>query len=138
VPLEHKGNFYPVEFQIAEKRDVIPVLGLQTCLELNLIKRVFAVNDTFDDTGTSNLSTQQTSEEIIKEYDDVFQGLGCLQGEYHIKTNPNVTPVVHAPRKVPYALRDKLKTELDRMENLGAIEKVVEPTEWVNSLVVVK
>ena len=138
MPLEHKGNFYPVEFQIAEKRDVIPVLGLQTCLELNLIKRVFAVNDTFDDTGTSNLSTQQTSEEIIKEYDDVFQGLGCLQGEYHIKTNPNVTPVVHAPRKVPYALRDKLKTELDRMENLGAIEKVVEPTEWVNSLVVVK
>ena len=86
VPLEHKGKFYPVEFQIAEKRDVVPVLGLQTCLELNLIKRVFAVNDTFDDTGTSNLSTQQTSEEIIKEYDDVFQGLGCLEGEYHIQT----------------------------------------------------
>ena len=138
VPLEHKGKFYPVEFQIAEKSNVVPVLGLQTCLELNLIKRVFAVNDTSDETGTSNLSTQQTSEEIINEYDDVFQGLGCLEGEYHIKTNPNVTPVVHAPRKVPYALRDKLKTELDRMENLGVIEKVVEPTEWVNSLVVVE
>ncbi|CAB4027042.1 Hypothetical predicted protein [Paramuricea clavata] len=67
-----------------------------------------------------------------------IKGLGCLEGEYHIKTNPNVTPVVHAPRKVPYALRDKLKTELDRMENLGVIEKVVEPTEWVNSLVVVE
>jgi hypothetical protein len=127
-----------VEFQIAEKSDVVPVLCLQTCLDLNLIKRVFAVKDTSDETGTSKLSTQQTSEEIIKEYDDVFQGLGCLEGEYHIKTNPNVTPVVHVPRKVPYALRDKLKTEIERMENLGVIENVVEPTEWVNSLVVVE
>ena len=138
LPLEHKGKFYPVEFQIAEKSDVVPVLGLQTCLDLNLIKRVFAVKDTSDETGTSKLSTQQTSEEIIKEYDDVFHGLGCLEGEYHIKTNPNVTPVVHVPRKVPYALRDKLKTEIERMENLGVIENVVEPTEWVNSLVVVE
>ena len=56
VPLEHKGKFYPVEFQIAEKRDVAPVLGLQTCLELNLIKGVFTVNDTFDDTGTCHYS----------------------------------------------------------------------------------
>ncbi|CAB4029473.1 Transposon Ty3-I Gag-Pol [Paramuricea clavata] len=50
VPLEHKGKFYPVELQIAEKSDVVPVLGLQTCLELNLIKRLFAVNDTSDET----------------------------------------------------------------------------------------
>lgn len=51
VPREHKRKFYPVELQIAEKSDVVPVLGLQTCLELNLIKRAFAVNDTSDETG---------------------------------------------------------------------------------------
>ena len=32
----------------------------------------------------------------------------------------------------------KLKTELDRMEKLRVIEKVTEPTEWVNSLVIVE
>ena len=41
------------------------------------------------------------------------------------------------PRKIPYALKDPLNKELDRMEKLGIIEKVEKSTDWVNALVVV-
>jgi hypothetical protein len=44
---------------------------------------------------------------------------------------------VHAARKTPVSLRDKVKRELERMEKLNIIRRVDEPTEWVNSLVVV-
>ncbi|MEE4248366.1 MAG: reverse transcriptase family protein, partial [Kangiellaceae bacterium] len=46
-------------------------------------------------------------------------------------------PVVNPPKKIPFALQEKVKAELQRMESLGVIQKVAEPTEWVNSLVTV-
>ncbi len=49
-----------------------------------------------------------------------------------------VEPVIHAPRRIPHAIKDKVKAELDRMEKLGVIVKQTEPTEWVNSMVVVQ
>ena len=73
---------------------------------------------------------------IIDEYTDVFQGLGCLDGDYHIKVDPSVPPVVYPARKIPFAIKDKFKDELCRMEKIGAITKVTEPSEWVNSIVV--
>ena len=47
-------------------------------------------------------------------------------------------PVVNPPRRVPEALKSKLKAELDTMESDHIIAKVTEPTDWVNSLVVVE
>ena len=37
-------------------------------------------------------------------------------------------------RGIPYALRDKLRDQLQCMEKLDIIEKVSEPTDWVNTL----
>ena len=71
--------------------------------------------------------------DITEEYADSFKGLGCLPGEYKLKLDPSVPPVVHAPRKVPVALHDRVKEELQRMENDGVIKKQEEPTDWVNS-----
>ena len=61
-----------------------------------------------------------------------------LSGERHIQVEENAIPVVHPPRRVPYALMDKLKTELDRMKQLDIIEEIDEPTERVSSLVIVE
>ena len=47
-------------------------------------------------------------------------------------------PSVVPPRRVPIALRDRLKEELSRMEKLNVIQKVEHPTEWVNALVTVE
>ena len=43
-------------------------------------------------------------EKILHEYRDVFEGLGCLPGEYNITVDQSYTPVVHAPRRLPIAI----------------------------------
>ena len=59
-------------------------------------------------------------------------------GEAKIQLKDDAQPVIDAPRRVPLALRDRLRKELERMEEQDVIEKVTEPTDWVNSLVVVE
>ena len=49
-----------------------------------------------------------------------------------------ISPVIQAPRKVPFALREKLKDELNRMMCLGIIDKVDGPTDLVPNLVIVE
>ena len=50
-------------------------------------------------------------------------------------------PIQKPPRKVPIAMRDQFKKELDRMEQQGIISKFdgrdISP-EWLNSFVIVK
>ena len=74
---------------------------------------------------------------ILNEYADVFDGIGCSEGKYHITLDSNVPPVVHFPRRVPVALREPFKEELDTLIQQGIISKVGRPTDWVNSRVCV-
>ena len=82
--------------------------------------------------------TQETKPEILGTYADQFRGTGALPGEYEIKIDESATPVVHPPRRIPYMLKDKVKAELCRMEEMGIITKVEQPTKWVNPIVVVR
>ena len=61
-----------------------------------------------------------------------------LEGDYHINIDPNATPVIHPPRKIPISLMEKLKAELERMCKLDVIEKIDEPTDWVYSMVIIE
>lgn len=106
-----------------------PVLGYRACKNLGLIKVVCAVTDTSE--GKCNAH----SADILSEYSDIFKGIGEFQDECSFQIHPNVAPVVCPPRRVPFALRDRLKTELDNMEKDGIICKVTEPTQWINALV---
>ena len=74
----------------------------------------------------------------MAEYAEVFQGIGEFPGVCTFRVAPDATPVVCPPRRIPIALRSKLKDELDSMEKQNIICKVTEPTEWVNALVVVE
>ena len=48
------------------------------------------------------------------------------------------TSHVHAPRKCPITLHPKVKKHLDKMEHLGVIAPVDEPTDWVSSITYVQ
>jgi len=58
-----------------------------------------------------------------------------MEGEYHIELDDTVEPVIHPPRRVPYALLEKLKAKLQELEEKDVIPKVDRPTPWVNSLI---
>lgn len=126
----YKNKQYQGTFHVA---DTIghsqPVLGYRACLQLQIIKMILAVNKNY----TLNRET------ILSEYKHLFDdNLGKLEGEVEIHVQKDAVPVVHPPRRIPHALRDRLKGELDTMENAGVISKVTQPTDWVNSLVVVE
>ena len=70
----------------------------------------------------------------MRDFQDVFTGLGCLHGEYHIETDPNIRPVQHTPRRVPVPLKAKLKEKINEMEKEGIIIQETKPTDWISSL----
>ncbi|KAK2706727.1 hypothetical protein QYM36_014683 [Artemia franciscana] len=80
----------------------------------------------------------QTVDRILSEYEDVFQGIGKLEGKCHIYLKENCQPTVQPPKRIPISMQDRFKAELGRLEPLGVIEKVSKPTEWVNSIVIVE
>ncbi|XP_068752741.1 uncharacterized protein [Montipora capricornis] len=102
----YQDRYHVMEVQVVEG-DVMPVVGLKTATELNLEKRLFTVVCRGDG---------DPQPEILKRYRGQFSGIGTLPGEYEIKIDASVIPVVHPPRRIPYMLRDKVKAELDRME----------------------
>ena len=78
-----------------------------------------------------------TKEYILKEYNDVFKGVGRSSpgSPYHIRLKEQYRPVQHPPRSVPIARQTTYKTELERLTKEGIITEVKEHTEWVNSIV---
>ena len=141
-----RGDFhYLLDCKIVESEEMRPLLGRKACIAMNIIKyndndainkpdtgdaQVFAVEDT--------VSTAITKEALIAAHPQVFSDrVGRLDGEYHININPDITPAQHAPRKVPVALREKLKETLTDLADQEIIAQVTTPTSWVSSLVVV-
>ena len=113
--VEHNVQFFVTEM------DTTAILGVEACQRLGLIERLCSVGV-----------------DITEEYEDSFKGFVCLPGEYKIKLDPSVPPVVHAPRKVPVVLQVSVKEELQMMENDGVIKNQERPTDWVNSMVIVE
>lgn len=115
----HSGYF---DFFIVKKSNQA-ILGLSASEALGLVSRpVDVVNAS---------STAQ----VMTEFPELFQGIGCLARQYHMVLREDATPVVQPVRRVPQALLQPLREELDRMEREGIVVKVSEPTDWVSPFV---
>ena len=69
----------------------------------------------------------------------MFNGLGKLEGEYTIKLQDNAKPfAITTPRRVPIPLLKPVKEELERMEEMGIISPIHEPTDWCAGMVPVR
>ena len=77
-------------------------------------------------------------ESPVVRYPSLFEGLGKLDGEYSIRLEEGAKPfALMVPRRVAIPLLQPVKEELSRMEKLGVISRVNQPTEWCAGMVVV-
>ena len=102
------------------------IIGLPSCRDLNLV----VLNCEITQAAKIN-----TKDDLQRQYPDRFEGIGKFRGDFHITLDATVTPVIHAVRRCSIHLKDEVKAELDNMEELGVIERVTEPTDWVSSIV---
>ena len=107
-------------------------------LSLDKFEKVSKVTKLSNVSDVSDIPETLTTEWII----NLFQGIG------HFKCNPisiemqeGSTPVRKPARKVPLALREKFKQEIDLMVKAGILTEVtpeMSTPEWLNSFVIVK
>ena len=72
----------------------------------------------------------------MEKYSSVFEGLGNLGEPYSIQLKEGAKPhALFTARNVPFALRPKVQQELQRMQQLGVITKVDQPTPWCAGMV---
>ncbi|XP_048581024.1 uncharacterized protein K02A2.6-like isoform X1 [Nematostella vectensis] len=121
-----------VEYYIVE-HNVRPILGVETCLTLGLI--------TFSGGARAqglSIDALEQPRNLLDQFEDVFTGLGCVEGEYDICLKEGARPTIQHQRNVPLRLIEQLKTTINDLEQREVIKKVNEPVEWVSNLVIVE
>ena len=109
-----------------------PILCKQALIDMGMIKILDS-----DQKPRVNVVTAGC-DPLLQEFNDVFEGLGKLEGQYTIVTDLSVKPVVHPPRRFPVALIDQVQEKLDNIVKDDIIAKVDQPTDWVSSMLAVR
>ncbi|XP_072021728.1 uncharacterized protein [Amphiura filiformis] len=129
------GRKYLLRFLVVKESRFIPLIGKRNAEQMKLITVHYENIATVGISGT-NLDSKQN---VKTAYADVFTcSIGKMPGKIHLETDSEVTPVVTPPRRVPIAVKPKLKAELDRLTEQQVIQKVTDPTGWVSALVCVE
>lgn len=110
---------------IVVKNEKLPLLGLKSCIELGLVKKVETVK------------VIENKQEFIIRNKDLFTGIGTFKGKCKISLKPDCCPVMRPPRRIPYSIMDKLKTTLMDLEQKGIIVKNERPVDWARNLIIV-
>ena len=94
-----------------------PLLSRKAGVALKLIQKVNEINkvnkiNEVDEVTEKVTTSAECKQKIVREYPELFTGLGEIPGEYQIKLIENPEPfALHAPRKVPLPLLKKTKDD---------------------------
>ena len=125
--IHYNSKVYNLPFYIV--RDAgRSLLGLDSSLELGLIKRIYDIE----------YIDHNRVQKLLVQFKDLFHGIGRLPGEYHITTKKGLPRIAHASRRFPRPLITELKAELDRMVEAKVIIPVKQPILVCSSMVVVE
>lgn len=87
---------------------------------------------------SSTTSTCPTnSSPILMKYTHVFQSIGRFFGTYKITLQNDAVANIATSRKIPLALADRIRKELESMEFKEITNKVTEPSDRVSPIVTV-
>lgn len=87
-----------------------PLLGFNTCIKTNLLKRVNAIGKQLinsDDKEKAN---------FIYSNVDISEGLGTVPFKYKIQLKDKAQPIINPCRRVPETIKCRLKETLDQLE----------------------
>ena len=87
--------------------------------------------------GSCNEVKSDFADQLKAQYPKVFTGVGKLKDfELKLHVDPNVPPVAEKLRRVPFALRDKVKAKIDELLEGDIIERVEGPTTCASPVVI--
>ena len=148
---EYKGRKIDLLYLVVEG-DFTPLLSCDACLDLEVLKfmNLELLDVPLDKPDSSNkpdsMRTQieggnqsvLETDVVLREYQDCFSKKpGELPNKVRLEIDTSVTPVIHAPRKIPIALLDPTQEKLREMEEDGIIVKEEGHTPWVSSMLVI-
>ena len=94
------------------------LLGRKACLGMRIVS--YLDNDELNKPDTRGAPVYSVGEsgplstqELIQQNPTVFDdGVGLLEGQYHIRLDERIAPVQHAPRCVPVPLQEEIQRTL--------------------------
>ena len=139
VILETDKKYYTSDFYVVDTKHR-NILSGESALHLNLITLpVNKITKIEKDQKLDHVPTRLQT--LIQQYSDtLFSGNIGKITDFDVKLHidKNIKPVAQPERRIPFALRDKVKKEIEKLEQLDIIEDVTgKPTPWLSQLVVV-
>ena len=121
--VQRKGIFN-LRMYVVKQENVGNLLSRGSAVRMNLIARLDAV---------------QTQSVKVLDEDDVYGELGVLRNRtVRLCLRDDAVPYsASTARHISIPQMPKVRTELERMQKLGVITKVTEPTDWCQHMVVV-
>jgi len=68
----------------------VAILGLEDSVKLGIVKILHLVE----------IYVNYENMSLIKEFNYVFEGVGCIEGNYEIKLKDNIVPIACITRKI--------------------------------------
>ena len=109
------------------------LLGHETSRALGLLRIGLGVGREF---AQCSVVGEYLASALQAKYLKVFVGFGKLK-DYKLKlhVDPEVTPIAQKPRRVPFALREKVSAKVDLIAK-DIVERIDGPTSWISPVVV--
>lgn len=103
-----------------------PILGLNDSRRLSIVRSI----------NTVAVPQSKEFDSFLNRHCSAFEGVGKIPIKHHITLKKDAKPVIRPARRIPFRLKDKLRQSLDDLVQRKIIEKVEEPTQWVNNIVI--
>ena len=138
VRLSFKDRSLVCKFFVVEHDTAL--VGINDSEKLGLVKVNFDMVKNECVQIINEVTEESFKLEIEREYPELFKGIGLMDGEISIKLKDGAIPHVEPIQRVPHAMQEPLKLELDKLVSEGILHKVdiSEPIEWLNSFVCVR
>ena len=134
VPVEFSAGDKKVSSQLVVTKSGRCLLGHETSKALGLLCISSGASSEFVE---CNVVGENLVPVLQAKYPTVFVSVGKLKDcKLKLHVDSEVTPVAQKPRRVPFALREKVTAKVEDLIAKDIVERVNGPTSWVSPVVI--